>query len=74
MSELSTDQLVGEYACSGRGGSTICVVGDHIIIFGGANREQVHFSDLWTFQIAVLNSIVCDGSSSVNGLKLVIRN
>ena len=35
---------------SGRGGSTINAIGDEkVIMFGGANREMVHFSDVWVF-------------------------
>ena len=35
---------------SGRGGSTINAIGDNkVIMFGGANREMVHFSDVWVF-------------------------
>ena len=39
---------VENYSCSGRGGSTVsCIGGKKIIIFGGANREMEHFSDVW---------------------------
>ena len=35
---------------SGRGGSTINAVGEKMVImFGGANREMAHFSDVWVF-------------------------
>lgn len=39
---------------SGRGGSSMCAVDDKVVIFGGANRSQVHFADVWVMDIASL--------------------
>lgn len=33
-----------------RGGATISLVRDRLVIFGGADREQCHFSDIWVLE------------------------
>jgi len=35
-----------------RGGSTLTLAGDSLIIFGGADRGQCHFGDLWMYKNA----------------------
>ena len=56
---------------SGRGGCTICDIGSYVIIFGGANREQVHFSDTWTVEKSEIERIIHEDSSSSINIKLV---
>ena len=57
----------GIETCSGRGGSTInSIGGKKVVIFGGANREMLHFSDVW-----VLNSPLEKGTDSKDAAKLV---
>ena len=57
----------GIETCSGRGGSTInSIGGKKVVIFGGANREMLHFSDVW-----VLDSPLEKGTDSKDAAKLV---
>ena len=43
-----------ESTCIGRGGSSICTVGDYVLVFGGVSRTQIHFSDMWVIERAKL--------------------
>ena len=53
------------------GGCTICEIGKYVIIFGGANREQVHFSETWIVEKSEIERVIHE-ESSIN-IKLVIE-
>ena len=55
-SQLTEEADIDEHTCSGRGGSTICTVGEKVVIFGGVNRQQIHFSDCSVIESATLDS------------------
>jgi len=55
------------------GGCTICEIGKCLIIFGGANREQAHFSETWIVEKSEIERVIHEDSSSSINIKLVIE-